>query len=94
MVPMKKQEFQLLPDVVLKPSLAPVTAEFPETGSLGTAENEAAAALDDLARLVAALRAELRNAANIGEVLPLLQAGRTLLETAELKTVKRGPAGH
>ncbi|MDR1649803.1 MAG: MBL fold metallo-hydrolase [Synergistaceae bacterium] len=89
MVPMKAQEFQLLPEVILKPSPAPVT-EFPKAGVAVATENEVAAvALDDLSRLVAVLRAELRDAANIGEVVPLLQAGRTLLETAKLKVGKR-----
>jgi metallo-beta-lactamase family protein len=107
MAPMKGQEFQLLPDVILKP--APAAADFfeprfPEAvlpgieragaeraGVVGTraAENAAVAVLGDLSRLTASLSAALKNAANIDEIMPLLQAGRTLLETAKSKAGKQ-----
>jgi metallo-beta-lactamase family protein len=93
MVPMKEQEFQLLPEVVLKSAASLPEARLPEAGLPETVpsevpENEAVTALDDLSRLIAGLRAGLKSAADTGEIMPLLQAGRTLLETAKLKAEK------
>ncbi|MDR3230207.1 MAG: MBL fold metallo-hydrolase, partial [Synergistaceae bacterium] len=84
LVPMKNQEFALSPEVLLRTE-QPVAVSVPPalklSGPGAPVGNEALTTLNDIARLVESLRGDLKNAANVNELLPLLLSTRTLLET-------------
>ncbi|MCL2010031.1 MAG: MBL fold metallo-hydrolase [Synergistaceae bacterium] len=82
MVPIKGQEFLLLAESALKAETSAVVE--PE-------ENEAVVALNVLSRLIEELRYDLKGDIDLGDIMPLLMSGRTLLEMAGDKVRKMAP---